>query len=459
MSIRLRLTLLYTAILALALIVFGTALYASQARFTLDIAKDNLARQADLFARGPRRGPDPDNDRGPGGYLAGRWTQLRGVDGSVLARTPDLGAAVLPLSNQGLGAVQGGANWFETADVENEPVLIYSQPLFTQNRVAGIVQVAAPISEREQALQTLRLILFVGSLIVILAAFAVSWFVAGTALDPIHRITRTMQAIGAEQNLSRRVQYQGPNDEVGQLATTFNAMLAQLESAYRQLQHALESQRRFVADASHELRTPLTTVRGNIELLHRDPPMDAPERTEVLGDTKDEVERLIRLVNQLLVLARADAGQRLAFEPVPLAPLLDDVCRQTKLIAPERNIEWDNLPEVTVKGNRDALKQVFLILLDNAVVHTPPEAAIRVRATMEGGHVAIHFRDTGPGIAPNALPHLFERFYRGDVARSGRSTGLGLAIAKDLVEAQDGTLTVASRVGEGTEFTVRLNRV
>ncbi len=131
---------------------------------------------------------------------------------------------------------------------------------------------------------------------------------AGTALRPIHRITQTAQAIGAEHDFSRRVEHKGPTDEVGQLAVTFNDMLAELESAYRQLEEALDSQRRFVADASHELRTPLTTVRGNIELLRAEPPIAPQERAEILADTTEEVDRLIRLVNQLLVLARVDAG-------------------------------------------------------------------------------------------------------------------------------------------------------
>ena len=134
---------------------------------------------------------------------------------------------------------------------------------------------AFPIAQPQQSLNALRLVLVVGSSLAILAAFALGWVLAGTALRPIQRITQTAQAIGAERNFGRRVEHKGPADEVGQLAVTFNAMLAELESGYRQLEDALYSQRRFVADASHELRTPLTTVRGNIELLRREPPIDA----------------------------------------------------------------------------------------------------------------------------------------------------------------------------------------
>ena len=158
-------------------------------------------------------------------------------------------------------------------------------------------------------------------------------------------------------------------------------MLAELESAYRQLEDALDSQRRFVADASHELRTPLTTVRGNIELLRREPPIAAEERAEVLADTTEEVDRLIRLVNQLLVLARADAGQALRRDPIPVQPLIEDVCRQARLLAPRTEIQCEAPADVLVQGDRDALKQVLLILVDNALVHTPAGTPVALTAS------------------------------------------------------------------------------
>ncbi len=339
--------------------------------------------------------------------------------------------------------------------MEDEPLLIYSQPLSTTGRLTGIVQVAAPITEREQSLNNLRLLLIIGSSLASIGAFGIGWVLAGAALRPIHRITQTTQAIGAEHNLSRRVEHIGPSDEIGQLATTFNTMLDELESAYRQLEQALDSQRRFVADASHELRTPLTTIRGNVELLRHEPPLAAPERADVLADTTDEIERLIRLVNQLLVLARVDAGRALRREPLPLKPLIEDVCRQTKLLAPNRAIHCASV-EARVIADRDALKQVLLSLLDNARLHTPPDATIRVTSEICDARVAISVRDTGAGIAPDALPYIFERFYRGDASRSGGGTGLGLPIAKELVEAQDGTITVESEPGQGSVFTVTL---
>jgi signal transduction histidine kinase len=406
MSIRLRLTLLYTAILATALIVSGVALYAIQSQLTLDIVKTNLMRQADGFAHGPMRPPrggyEPPDDT-----LPGRWTQLRSLDGTVIGRTLDLSDTTLPLTPEALYTVLEGKSVFETAELDGEPLLIYSIPI-TREGTDAMAQVAAPIADRAQTLSNLRLILIVGGSIVILAAFALSWIVGGTALEPIQRITNTARTIGAEHDFSRRVTHTGPNDEVGQLATTFNSMLTEMETAYHQLEESLDSQRRFVADASHELRTPLTTLRGNVELLRHQPPMPAEERAEVLADTQAELDRMIRLVHQLLTLARADAGQALRREPIALTPLLEDVCRMAKQLAPERNLVCEAVPALTVLGDPDALKQVLLILFDNAAKHTAPHATITLGAASRDGQVEISVHDTGEGIPPEILPHVFE---------------------------------------------------
>jgi len=469
-SIRLRLTLLYSLILALTLVWFSATLYAAQTRLTYDNVKTNLQRQGDAMANPPRRFPRPATQspdapspalekppamRALGTTLPGRWAQTLSLTGTVTAHTADLSGVTLPLSAPGMSAVTAGFGWFETARVEDQPVLIYSRPANLPDGTRQILQIATPIAERQQSLLFLRMILLIGCELAIVIASAAGWFVAGTALRPIDRITHTAYAIGVERDFSHRVQHAGPADEVGRLAVTFNAMLTELEMAYHQLEQALDSQRRFVADASHELRTPLTTVRGNIELLRVEPPLALQERAEVIADTTDEVERLIRLVNQLLVLARADAGQPLRREPLQLKTLLEDVCRQAKLLS-SRGVLCRPPDEGLVVGDRDALKQVLLILVENALVHTSPETVVELGAACVDGRADITVRDSGHGISSDVLPHIFERFYRGQASRSGNSTGLGLAIAKELVEAQGGTIAVESGVGAGTKFTVTM---
>ena len=207
-----------------------------------------------------------------------------------------------------MDAVQGGEPWAETTVVEGERLLIHSEPVVIEGQVTQVVQVARLLGERDQHLRTLAQNLLIASGIVTAAAFGMGWVLSGAVLRPIHRITQTAQAIGAERDFGRRVEHTGPNDEIGQLATTFNAMLAQLQAAYEQVEQALQQQRQFVADVSHELRTPLTTIRGNLALLRRGPSVSAEDREDILTDMVDESKRLIRLVNDLLALAHAESG-------------------------------------------------------------------------------------------------------------------------------------------------------
>jgi signal transduction histidine kinase len=337
-------------------------------------------------------------------------------------------------------------------------LLVHSRPVSGEGQFTGIVQAARSLVEYDQSLKTLRDILVSGSLMATATTFGVGWVLAGASLRPINRITQTALAIGAERDFGRRVTHAGPNDEVGQLSTTFNAMLTELQSAYQTVEQALHAQRRFVADASHELRTPLTSLRGNLGLLEREPPIHADDRVAVLTDAVEECDRLIRLVNNLLVLARADSGLALKQETVPVAPFVEDVCRQAQLLAPERVIRCDNSLNDAILGDRDALRQVLLILLDNAIKHTPRQGAITITTAASDGKVTISVRDSGPGIAPSALSHLFERFYRVETSRTSAGTGLGLAIAKELVEAQGGRIMIHSQMGQGSAFTVTLPR-
>ena len=481
MSIRLRLTLLYTAILTLTLFAFGGLLYLRQYQDTIDIEKRFLTDMGERFAEGRR--PPPDSDpagRPPGPEPAqpppdlyaseqrddfgGGYLVRRSPDGQEILdlRTPD--DVVLPLSDSALRAIQDGETWMETTTVDGERVLIYTVPILVEGQLTEILQMGRSLTTRDQSISALGMNLLIAGIIAIAVAFGLGWVLAGMSLRPIHRLTQTAQAIGAERDFSRRVEHTGPDDEVGRLARTLNAMLSELEAAYQQVEEALEMQRSFVADVSHELRTPLTTLNGNVELLRREPPISAEDQTEVLADMASESQRLIRLVNDLLALARADAHRSLQSGPVPVKSLVEEVCRQARLLAPEREIDCSAPHELTAWGQTDALKQVLLILLDNTIKHG--DGAITVSGEVVGESVALSVRDTGPGIDPDLVPHIFERFATGSETNAGigagegtgasADTGLGLAIAKALVEAQGGTIDVESQVGQGPVFTVIL---
>jgi len=254
-------------------------------------------------------------------------------------------------------------------------------------------------------------------------------------------------------------------DEVTRLALTFNQMLSQLQEAYQEQEDTLASQRRFVADASHELRTPLSTIRTNLELLQRaGDDLPAMDRDEAMADALAEIERLSRLVGDLLTLARVDSGLRLdCTEVIEVDRLARDVYRQARLMAMshEHTVVADPIEAATVLGNRDYLKELLLVLADNAIQYTPDGGQIRLSVIQDGDEVVFGMEDNGVGIGPEDIPHLFERFYRADHARhrdtgTARGTGLGLSIAQWIAVEHNGRIEVQSEPGRGTTFTLRL---
>jgi signal transduction histidine kinase len=352
--------------------------------------------------------------------------------------------------------VRAGHTWDEIVHLEDERLLVYSSPVQTRDTILGFVQLARSLADRDRSLRALGTALSVGSALITLAAFGIGWVLSGFTLRPIERITQSAREIGAERDLSRRVPYQGPNDEVGQLAATLNDMLGELEDAHQQLENALVLQRSFVADVSHELRTPLTTLHGNLALLGRRPPLPDVEQQDILADLVGESERLIRLVADLLALARAEAGSLLQIEHVPLPGLVEEVCRQARLLDPERTLVCSDLEPQTVLADPGALRQVLLTLLDNAILHGEGAVSVSAHRNPRDSQVSICVHDEGPGIAPEVLARLFERFYRGETDHHKPGLGLGLPIAKALVESQSGTLSVESAEGAGSTFTISL---
>ena len=456
MSIRLRLTLLYSAILALTLILFSTVLYTAQARYSRSIIQNDLIKTAKQLSATWQRIYQVPNWVRPGPTMPGNppmgtrdnhmlenlqqmaavqrprdIIRLLNAEGQSLNLTLNERATALPLSKRGLAQLQKGRPALEIATTKEERFLIYNEPVHTPDGLIGIVQVARSLADRDRSLRSLGLTLILGSVATTLIAFGVGWWLSGVTLRPIQRITQAAREIGQAHDFSSRVAYDGPPDELGRLAMTFNRMLSQLQEAFEQISHALQVQRDFVADVSHELRTPLTTIRGNLDLLRRDPPLPSLEQEDVLDDLVGESERLSRLVRDLLTLARADAGRKLALGPVAVPPLIEEICRQARLLAPEREITCDvettPASDLIAWGNEDAIKQVLLILVDNAIKHA--HGPIRITSNQSDGEIAIDVTDSGPGMSEALQARLFDRFYRGDSSRTTPGFGLGLSIA------------------------------
>jgi two-component system, OmpR family, sensor kinase len=291
---------------------------------------------------------------------------------------------------------------------------------------------------------------------ILLACIAASYFMAGRVFTPMYDLTNQLEAITDGRSLHRRLPPEIENDELGRLTTTLNAMLSRLEVSFAAL-------RRFTADASHELKTPLAVLRADVErAMH--PRTTRDDRLIALEESLQEVTRMSDLVDSLLTLARADEGRfELAQEPVHIEPLLRDVY-ETATILGESNglmISMPTVADAVVLGERTRLRQLLLNLITNAIKYTPRNGRVELSSTMRGPtEVAIAVRDTGIGIAATDLPHIFDRFWRADKARSRgperSGFGLGLAISQYIAHAHGGTLIAQSRLGRGTLFTVVL---
>ena len=467
MSIRLRFTLLYTLILAVTLTLFGVALYTIQAQDTLRSLKLDLSQGANKLAEaalktdsrpqppdGEDHPPQPipfdqfSSDQAFQQFPEREISRILDASGHLVSSPFGRQEDVLPLSEEGLSTVQSQKDWYETATVSGDEMLIYSRPVIVDGKVVYIVQVARSLTERNRTLQSLATTLIIAGLVIVIIAFGVGWILSGITLQPIHRITQTAHKIGDERDFTRRVDYTGPPDEVGQLANTFNSMLTRLQDAFQKVEQSLQMQRDFVADVSHELRTPLTTLRGNLGLLRRTPPMPKDEQTDILNDMVDESDRLIRLVNDLLSLARADAGRNLAKESLDVSVILDETCRQAHQLDPQRNIQLELTQDLKMLGDRDAFKQILLIALDNALKHSTGD--INVSAKRSGNQAEIRLQDFGEGMPSEKLEHVFDRFYRGEDTATIPGFGLGLSIAKSLTERMGGEIKMESEVGKGS---------
>ena len=317
--------------------------------------------------------------------------------------------------------------------------------------VFGVLEIFQNTQTYNSIEQTFDLILLLGIPLGLFVALAAGWWIARAALRPIERISRTVQAIGESRDLSRRLLFVGPSDEVGRLAETFDRMMGRLERAF-------ETQKRFVADASHELRTPLTAIRGNADLMTLAPP---EERDICLAAIRREAERMTRLVGDLLLLAEADVEtQPLQLRAVDLDEVVLEIHHSATLLADGKvGVVLEHADPVNMTVDPDRIQQLLLNLVDNAVKFTPAGGVVTLSLQAVPTGANIEVSDSGIGIPPDVQQSIFERFYRVEESRTTRGSGLGLAICAWIVAAHGGTISVRSQPGMGSTFSVFLPRI
>jgi two-component system, OmpR family, sensor kinase len=316
-----------------------------------------------------------------------------------------------------------------------------------------ILVAALPLDHLDAATDRFRVLVIVFSGLGALVTVIAGRLLAGRALRPVATLTATAAAIAGSHTFAQRVSTaEDGRDELHQLGATFNTMLDSLQAAY-------QAQQRFVSDASHELRAPLTAMQGNLELLlRRGDAMTAVEGQEALTEAGREAARMARLIADLLAMARADAGVPMRREPVELDRVVLDALAEARRLARGHALELGSFQPMQVVGDEDRLKQLLLIVLDNALKYTPAGGTVTVELVKFDSSAQIQIQDTGIGIATADLPHVFDRFYRADQGR-GRDpggTGLGLPIARWIVDEHNGTITLTSEAGRGTTVTIRL---
>ncbi len=458
LPIRSRLTLLYVGVLAVILAAFGTFLFLRLRTDLLRALDDSLssrAAQISLGYRGPGQANFQDvSDSSLGGLAPGESAaQILSPSGTVQDSTGDPVAERALVGPASLSQVARRQRVRESVSLGSDSERFRVLAISLSGRPGSdVLVVATSLEEVDASVHRLLVLILAGIPLALLAAGLGGWLLAGRALRPVARMTGEAHAIGANR-LEERIAVPTTADELQRLALTLNAMLDRLQGA-------VVRQRRFVADASHDLRTPLTVMLSEIDVGIDAARLTPEEARTLLLSNREEVERMARIVDDLLTLASLEDGHlQLVDAPIELRDLLVEVVDELRPLATAADIRVEVEGDaVQVAGDRERLKQVVANLVDNAVRYAGQSADVRASTWEASGEAGFTISDTGPGIPADAISHVFDRFFRVDAARSSAQSGsgLGLAICRDLVLAHGGRIWVESREGAGSSFWVAL---
>jgi len=486
-NLRIKLTIWYVLILAVLLISFSGFLYFTLKKSLYRDVDNKLRSLAGLIAS-ESGSPlskfgfadiDQTLEKSLNLKPIGKFIQVLDESGRIGRKSENLRNIQLPISLTALQDASKGLISFETdRSVENIPLRIVTLPVKENNQIVRIIQVASSLEDVEDALNNLFIILIITVPSALIAASLGGQFLATKALKPVDRITRAARMI-TSQNLNQRIEPPRVKDEIWRLIETFNEMISRLDKSFHQI-------KQFSTDASHELKTPLTILKGEVEVALR------KERTpheyqEILESNLEEINRMSHIVNDLLLLSKADSGDaRLNKEEVDLTRILDDLVDQIQILARSKNLRVETTNhqvETYVLADPLRIRELFLNLIENAIKYTEEGGSIQISMEREVGRLPatgpppgmgqvispaqgedrigvakIIVSDTGMGIAEEDQEKIFDRFYRVDKARSREQggSGLGLSICKWIVEAHQGEITVESKLGKGSSFIVKL---
>jgi heavy metal sensor kinase len=459
-SIRFRLTAWYAGLLALMLIAFGGTVYFGLERYLTASLSNQLSLQskqiADTWLQQINQTGEnyvvSEIDEHLSPNVTNRFIRVTRLDGSRLylskpPRDQSFDPAMIPRLKP--PHTPGAREEHLAGDTE---LLIYSLPYSVAGAGTFLIEVGAPYHQIESTLHGLALIFAVILPLAVALAIGGGYVLMKRALQPVDEITRAAESI-TSRNLSERLPIPETGDEIERLSATLNRMIERLEHSFRQIAQ-------FTADASHELRTPLTILRGELEVALRGDELN-PAAREVIESVLEETERLSKTVENLMTLSRLDSGElKLERSRFDLAELCRETVEQMRLLAEDKAIQLEcSVPEkIEVNADPLRIRQVLINLMDNGIKYTPAGGRVRLAITRNTDRALIEVTDTGQGIPMEALPHIFDRFYRVDQARSRElgGSGLGLAITKSICELHGGRIHVESQVGQGTRVCVEI---
>jgi two-component system, OmpR family, sensor kinase len=451
MSLRLRLTLAYSGMLSAVVLLLSIVVYALVSLLFTDFVDQDLqdgANQILMHLRADGVG-NLVISSDPLPITTDYFFQVWSRDNQLVEYSANASEFTRALDEDALSL---GELRFSDVFVGQVVFRVITVPLEVEGQPNGILQVGLELTEIRQTLRLLQVVFTISAMFAISVSMIVGWIVIRQALSPLETMAEIAKQITSTNDLAQRIPVStSQSDEISALALAFNQTFVRLERLFN-------TQRRFLADVSHELRTPLTVIKGNVGLMRLMKSFD----TESLDVIEMEVDRLTRLVGDLLLMAQAEAGKLpLMLEPVEVDQILFDVYEEMKLVSDGKHvIRMGEIEPVVVTGDRDRLKQVLLNLGVNAVNYTPESGLIWLNLIPQGNWVEITISDDGPGIPKEELGYLFERFYRGEKSRTRASDtagfGLGLPIAYWIVRNHGGRIDVVSEEGVGTTFTVWL---
>jgi heavy metal sensor kinase len=461
-SIRFRMALWYAALLAGALLLFGASTYLGLERYLKRSLEESLTKQArsigeTLVVSIRQSGEDYVVNEINEHYspeINGRLIRVTGTDGRqifVSGRPRDGSFDPFLVPAQTLSGVHEGYREIEMSD--GHELLLYGLPFKASDGSQFLIEVGAPYSQIEGVLRGLLLTFAFGLPLIVAVAAGGGYLLMRRALHPVDEIRQRAERI-TSRNLSERLPVAHTGDELERLATALNSMIERLEESFHQVN-------RFSADASHELRTPLTILQGELEAMAQKGSNLPADVRDTIGSLLEETQRLAKIVESLLAISRLDAGEgRGRRERLDLAEMARTTVDQMRLLAEEKHIslDCDGTAAVEVEGDASRLKQIVVNLLDNAIKYTAEGGVVSIHVTAHDDRAVLEVTDTGLGISASDLPHIFDRFYRADKARSRQmgGAGLGLSIVRSICSAHEGQVTVTSTEGSGSRFRVEL---